>query len=140
MPEDRREEWSSTPVRPSGIDSSILYAAYRYEVRSRAICGYGVVVTQVLAKHLSRVRIPLAALRRVSNRSFAFGSTVLLVRVQSRAFALVAQLAEHVYSPSSFGLVAQLVKALACHAKEHGFESRQDRSQAQAATIHNNVS
>ena len=62
-PESRREEWISSPVRPSGINGSIPCAACRYKVRSRAIlCDYGVVVTQVLAKHLSRVRIPLVAL------------------------------------------------------------------------------
>ena len=46
----------------TGVAGSIPDAAYRYEVRSRAICTYSVVVTYDLAKVRSRVRIPLGAL------------------------------------------------------------------------------
>ena len=42
-PESRREEWSSSSVRPSEVDSSILYAAYRYKVRSRAVLYVAIV-------------------------------------------------------------------------------------------------
>ena len=67
-PENRREEWGSSLVRPTRVNGSIPFAAYRYEVRSRAIlCDYSIVVIRGLAKAESRVRIPLVALDTNSN-------------------------------------------------------------------------
>ena len=84
--------------------------AYRNEVRSRAIlCTYGVVVTYDLAKVRSRVRIPLGALLD--------GSANILFCIEEHGVSgsspelgtipQLAQLVEHVISPSSFGLVVQ---------------------------------
>ena len=72
----------------TGQTGSIPDTAYRQEVRSRAICTYGVVVTYDLAKVGSRVRIPLGAL---------------------------------------IWLCSVAVIASACHAEDHGFNSRQSR-------------
>ena len=67
------------------------------------LCTYDVVVTYVLAKDNWRVRVPLGAhLDGSANVLFAFRSTVFQVRVLSWALAQLAQLAEHVISPSSF--------------------------------------
>ena len=79
--------------------------AYRNEVRSRAIlCTYGVVVTYDLAKVRSRVRIPLGALLD--------GSANILFCIEEHGVSgsspelgtipQLAQLVEHVISPSSF--------------------------------------
>ena len=71
MSENRREEWISSQASLR-IDGSIPYAAYRYEVRSRAIlCTYGVVVTYDLAKVRSRVRISLGALIDTYSKPFS---------------------------------------------------------------------
>lgn len=99
------------------------------EEKNKGACTYDVVVTQHVANVFWWVQVPLGALfRRVSKLSFALGAR------GSRFESWVGDISPisstgraRIQSVQFYGSVAQRFIASACHAEDHGFDSRQSR-------------